>query len=64
MRIALILLALAALLFSACAETSSSRYRRSNSVIDLANTCATCGAAINDSYFANTAFSAMGPGNY
>jgi hypothetical protein len=64
MKIALIPLVLVALLMSACADTSSSRYRNPNSVIDLANTCATCGATINDNYFAGTAFGAQGPGNY
>jgi hypothetical protein len=65
MRISLILLLLAALLLGACADMdSSSRYRRSDSIIDLANTCATCGATIKDDYFVGTNLRAIGPGNY
>lgn len=59
----LILLALAALLVGACADTDS-RYRGRDSMINLANTCATCGAAIQDNYFSDSAFRAMGPGSY
>jgi hypothetical protein len=33
-------------------------------MVDLANTCAMCGATVDDNYFANSAFRAMGPGNY
>jgi hypothetical protein len=65
MKRALILLGLAALLLGACADTnSSSRYRRHNSILDLADNCATCGASIRDDYFAGTTFKAIGPGNY
>jgi hypothetical protein len=65
MKRGLILLGLALLLLGACADTnSSSRYRRHDSIIDLANNCATCGSSINDDYFAGSAFKAMGPGNY
>jgi len=65
MKRGLILLGLLAMLLGACADTSSSsRYRRHNSVIGLADTCATCGAAVRDDYFAGSAFKAIGPGNY
>lgn len=64
MRIGLILLVLAALLMGACADTNSSSRYRSNSIIDLANTCATCGATIKDDYFVGTNLRAIGPGNY
>jgi hypothetical protein len=65
MKRGLILLVLAAVLLGACADTNSSaRYRRSNSIIDLADTCATCGATIKDDYFAGSTFRAIGPGNY
>ncbi|MGA9755059.1 MAG: hypothetical protein WBV23_07935 [Desulfobaccales bacterium] len=64
MKMALILLMLAALIVGACADTSSSQYRSRNSVIDLANTCATCGASVRDDYFAGSAYRAVGPGNY
>ena len=61
----LMLLMLAALLFQACADTNShSRNRGRDSMIDLANTCATCGATVSDNYFAGSAFKAIGPGNY
>ena len=33
-------------------------------MIDLANTCATCGGTVSDNYFAGSAFKAVGPGNY
>jgi hypothetical protein len=59
----LILVVLAALLLGACADTSS-RYRGSDSMINLAYNCATCGASIQDNYFAGSAFKAMGPGSY
>jgi hypothetical protein len=65
MKKVLILLVLAALGLGACADTNgSSRYRGSSSIIDLANTCATCGATVQDEYFAGSAFRAIGPGNY
>jgi hypothetical protein len=59
----LMLLMLAALLFQACAETNS-HSRRRNTIIDLANTCATCGGSVQDNYFAGSAFKAIGPGSY
>lgn len=65
MKRGLILLGLAAVLLGACADTnSSSRYRRHNSIIDLSDNCATCGAGVRDDYFAGSAFKAVGPGNY
>jgi hypothetical protein len=64
MRIGLILLVLATLLLGACADTNSSSRYRSNSIIDLANTCATCGATIKDDYFIGTNLRAIGPGSY
>jgi hypothetical protein len=59
----LILLVLAALLVGACADTDT-RYRGRDSMINLANTCATCGATIKDNYFAESSFKAIGPGSY
>jgi len=59
----LMLLMLAALLFPACADTNS-QARNRNSIIDLANTCATCGGSVQDNYFAGSAYRAVGPGNY
>jgi hypothetical protein len=59
----LMLLMLAAALFQACADTNS-HSRNRNTIIDLANTCATCGGSISDGYFAGSAFKAVGPGNY
>ena len=59
----LMLLMLAALLFQACADTNS-HSRSRNTIIDLANTCATCGGSVSDNYFAGSAFKAVGPGNY
>jgi hypothetical protein len=59
----LMLLMLAALLFQACADTNS-HSRKGNTIIDLANTCATCGSTVSDNYFAGSAFKAVGPGNY
>ena len=63
MRKGLMLLMLAAMLLPACAETNSGSRNR-NSIIDQANTCATCGGAVSDNYFAGSAFKAVGPGNY
>lgn len=63
MRTGLMLLMLAALLFQACADTNSPRSRR-DSMLDLANTCATCGGSVSDNYFGGSAFKAVGPGNY
>jgi hypothetical protein len=62
MKLTLMLLMLATLWLGACADTSSSR--RSSSIVDLASTCATCGATMRDDYFAGSAFRAVGPGNY
>lgn len=59
----LILLALAVLLVGACADTDT-RNRGRDSMVDLANTCATCGATVSGNYFADSAFKAMGPGSY
>jgi hypothetical protein len=59
----LILLILALLLVGACADPNSPQYRR-NSMIDLANTCATCGATVGGDYFVGSNFRAIGPGNY
>jgi len=59
----LMLLILAALLLQACADTNSS-YRSRNPFIDVANTCATCGGSVSESYFADSAFKSVGPGNY
>jgi len=64
MRKGLILLILAALLFQACADTNSYSGNRGGSLIERANTCATCGAGVSDNYFAGSAFKAVGPGNY
>ncbi len=64
MRISLILLLLATLLLGACADTNSGSRYRSNSIIDLANTCATCGATVNDNYFYGANLRAIGPGSY
>lgn len=58
----LILLLLAALLVGACAETDN-RYRGRDSMINLANTCATCGATVSEGYFFNSNWSATGPGH-
>ena len=61
----LMLLVLAVLLLAGCAETkSSNRYQSPDPMVDLANTCAMCGATVDDNYFADTTFRAMGPGNY
>jgi hypothetical protein len=63
MRTGLVLLILAALLFPACADKNIYS-RNGNSIIDRANTCATCGGAVSDNYFAGSAFKAIGPGSY
>ncbi|MFZ5449373.1 MAG: hypothetical protein ACOZFS_12120 [Thermodesulfobacteriota bacterium] len=60
----LILPVLLGLILGACADPNSSPFSTSNSIIDRANMCATCGAAIQDNYFADSAFRAMGPGSY
>ena len=60
----LMLLMLAALLFQACADTNSNSRNRRDSMIDLANTCATCGGSVSDNYFDSSSFKAIGPGNY
>jgi hypothetical protein len=60
----LIVLGLAALLLGACADPDNDMFRSRNSMINLANTCATCGAAVGDNYFADSAFRAVGPGSY
>ena len=60
----LMVVLLAALLFQACADTNSYSRNRRDSMIDLANTCATCGSTVSDNYFAGSAFRAIGPGNY
>jgi hypothetical protein len=64
MKMEWILLVLAALIVGACADTSGSEYRGRNSIIDRANTCATCGASVRDDYFAGSALKAVGPGSY
>jgi hypothetical protein len=60
----LILLVLAMLLVGACLDPNSAEYRSRISMINLANTCATCGATVGDNYFAGSAYRAIGPGNY
>jgi hypothetical protein len=60
----LILLVLVALWLGGCAETNSNRYRNTDPMVNLANTCAMCGATVDDNYFAGSAFRAIGPGNY
>jgi len=60
----LMVVLLAALVFQACADTNSHSRNRRDSMIDRANTCATCGSAVSDNYFAGSAFKAIGPGNY
>ena len=65
MKKVLMLLMLAAMLLPACVDTNShSRYRNRDSMLDRANTCATCGGSVSDNYFAGSAFKAVGPGNY
>jgi hypothetical protein len=60
----LILLVLAALWLAGCAEPSSNRYRSPDPMVDLANTCAMCGATVSGDYFSGTALRSVGPGNY
>ena len=60
----LMVVLLAVMLFNACADTNSYSRSRRDSMIDRANMCATCGSAIQDNYFAGSAFRAVGPGNY
>ncbi len=60
----LILVVLAALFLGGCADTNSNRARGVDPMVDLANTCAMCGATVEDNYFSGSAFKAMGPGNY
>jgi hypothetical protein len=62
MKLTLTLLMLVILWVGACADTSSSR--RSSSIVDLASTCATCGATMRDDYFLGSSFRAVGPGSY
>ena len=63
MRKVLMLLMLAAMLLPACADTNS-QSRNRDSMLNIANTCATCGGAVSDNYFAGSAFKAIGPGSY
>jgi hypothetical protein len=63
MKTGLMLLMLAAMLLSACADINNNSRNR-DSMIDRANLCATCGASISDGYFGASAFKAVGPGNY
>jgi hypothetical protein len=64
MRKGLMVLLLAAWLVPACADTNSRSGNRRDSMLDRANTCATCGATVSDNYFSGSAFKAVGPGNY
>jgi hypothetical protein len=64
MRKGLMLLMLAAMLLPACADTNSHSRNRSDSMIDRANLCATCGGSVSGGYFDASAFKAVGPGNY
>jgi hypothetical protein len=59
-----ILAVLAALFLGGCADPNSNRFRGADPMVDLANTCAMCGATVDDNYFAGSAFRAIGPGNY
>jgi hypothetical protein len=52
------------LFLGACADTNSGSRYRSNSIIGLANTCATCGATVSDNYFVGSNLRAIGPGSY
>lgn len=61
----LMLLVLAVLLLAGCAETkSSNRYQSPDPMVDLANTCAMCGASVDSNYLFNTGMRSIGPGNY
>jgi hypothetical protein len=60
----LMLLVLAALLLGSCAEPNATRYQSSDPMVDLASTCAMCGASVSGNYFAGSNFRAIGPGNY
>jgi hypothetical protein len=60
----LILVVLVALFLGGCADTNSNRVRSTDPMVDLASTCAMCGATINDNYFVGSSFKAMGPGSY
>ena len=60
----LILVVLAVLLLGGCADTNSNRSRSTDPMVDLASTCAMCGASVDDNYFAGSAFKAIGPGSY
>jgi hypothetical protein len=62
MRKGLMALMLAAVLFSACAETNS--YRAQDPMIDRARTCAACGASVRGDYFLGSSIKAIGPGSY
>ncbi len=62
MKNGLMLLMLAVMLFPACADTNS--HSRRDSMLDRANTCATCGATVSDGYFGESAYKAIGPGSY
>jgi hypothetical protein len=64
MRTKLMLLVLAAVLLQACADTNGTSRSRRDSIIDQARTCATCGGAVSNDYFAGSSFKAIGPGNY
>jgi hypothetical protein len=60
----LILVMLAALWLGGCADTNSNRARGTDPMVNLANTCAVCGATVDDNYFSGSSFKAMGPGSY
>ncbi len=65
MKKALMLLMLAAMLLPACADTNSNlRNPNRDAVIDRANLCATCGGSVPGGYLDDSAFKAVGPGNY
>jgi hypothetical protein len=64
MRRGLLVLLLATWVVQACADTNGTSGNRRDSMLDRANTCATCGATVSDGYFGSSAFKAVGPGNY